>query len=71
MGTFFYITESHKCGNQVNAEKPHFKKKIQVEESAMLGTRNIFASWLRRALLSKFHLDKKVFHLVVCELIPK
>ena len=42
MGTFFYITESHKCGNQVNAEKPHFKEKMQVAEDAMRRYRNTF-----------------------------
>ena len=37
-----YITESPKCGIQVNAEKPHFKEKMQVAEDAMRRYRNTF-----------------------------
>ena len=42
-----YITESPKCGIQVNAEKPHFKEKMQVAEDAM------------RRLVQKFQFEPK------------
>ena len=35
-------TESPKCGIQVNAEKPHFKEKMQVAENAMHRYRSTF-----------------------------
>jgi hypothetical protein len=54
----FFTKEASKCGIQINPKKPHFKKKMQVEESAILSSRNIFASWLRRALFPKFPLDR-------------
>ena len=41
-GASLYITESPKCGIQVNAEKPHFKEKMQVAEDAMRRYRNTF-----------------------------
>ena len=41
-GASLYITESPKCGILVNAEKPHFKEKMQVAEDAMRRYRNTF-----------------------------
>ena len=41
-GASLYITEAPKCSVQVNAEKPHFKEKMQVAEDAMRRYRNTF-----------------------------
>jgi len=41
-GASLCTTESPKCGIQVNAEKPHFKKKMQVAENAMHRYRSTF-----------------------------
>ena len=41
-GASLCTTESPKCGIQVNAEKPHFKEKMQVAEDAMRRYRNTF-----------------------------
>lgn len=37
-----YITKSPKGGIQINAQKPHFKKKLQVAEDAMRRYHNTF-----------------------------
>jgi putative addiction module antidote len=41
-GASLYITEAPKCSIKVNAEKPHFKEKMQVAEDAMRRYRNTF-----------------------------